>query len=79
MFERAKAIETQLEELTAQDSNKSDGVDDVTVEDFLDPQLLSALKAVGLDDVSVVSKAPEREETVKSNAKVENSNQEKYN
>ncbi|KAL5162736.1 Vacuolar protein sorting-associated protein 27 [Glycine soja] len=77
LFERAKAIETQLEELTAQDSNKSDGVDDVTVEDFLDPQLLSALKAVGLDDVSVVSKAPEREETVKSNAKVENSNQER--
>ncbi|TKY59379.1 Vacuolar protein sorting-associated protein 27 [Spatholobus suberectus] len=76
-FEQAKAIETQLEELTAQDSNKSDGVDDVTVEDFLDPQLLSALKAVGLDNVSVVSKAPERQETVKSNAKVENSNQER--
>ncbi|XP_014509199.1 uncharacterized protein LOC106768523 isoform X2 [Vigna radiata var. radiata] len=77
LFERAKAIETQLEELTAQDSNKLDGVDDVTVEDFLDPQLLSALKAVGLDDVGVVSKAPERQETVKSNAKVENSNQER--
>ncbi|KAG4999433.1 hypothetical protein JHK87_020505 [Glycine soja] len=78
LFERAKAIETQLEELTAQDSNKSEGVDDVAVEDFLDPQLLSALKAVGLDDVSVVSKPhPERQETVKSNAKVENSNQER--
>ncbi|XP_027920945.1 uncharacterized protein LOC114178977 isoform X1 [Vigna unguiculata] len=78
LFERAKAIETQLEELTAQDSNKLDGVDDVTVEDFLDPQLLSALKAVGLNDVGVVvSKAPERQETVKPNAKVENSNQER--
>ncbi|XP_068469910.1 uncharacterized protein [Phaseolus vulgaris] len=77
LFERAKAIETQLEELTAQDSNKLDGVDDVTIEDFLDPQLLSALKAVGLDDVGVVSKAPERQETVKSNAKAENSNQER--
>jgi len=77
LFERAKAIETQLEESTAQDSNKSDGVDDVTIEDFLDPQLLSALKAVGLDDIGVVSKAPERQETVKSNAKVENSNQER--
>ncbi|XP_047174045.1 uncharacterized protein LOC124841760 [Vigna umbellata] len=76
LFERAKAIETQLEELTAQDS-KLDGVDDVMVEDFLDPQLLSALKAVGLDDVGVVSKAPERQETVKSNAKVQNSNQER--
>ncbi|KAK7368912.1 hypothetical protein VNO80_10945 [Phaseolus coccineus] len=77
LFERAKAIETQLEELTAQDSNKLDGVDDVTIEDFLDPQLLSALKAVGLDDVGVESKAPERQETVKSNAKAENSNQER--
>ncbi|KAK7400445.1 hypothetical protein VNO78_11653 [Psophocarpus tetragonolobus] len=75
LFERAKAIETQLEELTAQDSNKADAV---TVEDFLDPQLLSALKAVGLEDMSaVVSKAPERQETVKSNAKIENSNQER--
>ncbi|RDX81946.1 Hepatocyte growth factor-regulated tyrosine kinase substrate, partial [Mucuna pruriens] len=77
LFERAKAIETQLEELTAQDSNKSDAVDDVTVEDFLDPQLLSALKSVGIDNASVVSKAPERQETVKSNAKAENSNQER--
>ncbi|CAJ1936258.1 unnamed protein product [Sphenostylis stenocarpa] len=76
-FERAKAIETQLEELTAQESNKLDGADDVTVEDFLDPQLLSALKAVGLDDVGVVSKAPERQENVKSNANVENSNQDR--
>lgn len=76
-FERAKAIETQLEELAAHDANKSDAVDDVTVEDFLDPQLLSALKAVGLEDVSVVSKSPEKQETAKSNAKIENSNQEK--
>lgn len=76
-FERAKAIETQLEEFTAQDSNKPDGVDDVTVEDFLDPQLLSALQGVGLDNVSVMSKAPERHETVKSNSKLENTNQER--
>nr|KYP43178.1 Hepatocyte growth factor-regulated tyrosine kinase substrate [Cajanus cajan] len=76
-FERAKEIETQLEELTAQDSSKSDGVDDVSVEDFLDPQLLSALKAVGIDNARVVSKSPERQEAAKSNAKVENSNQER--
>ncbi|XP_027346098.1 uncharacterized protein LOC113857950 isoform X2 [Abrus precatorius] len=75
-FERAKAIETQLEELANHDS-KLDAVDDVTVEDFLDPQLLSALKAVGLEDVSAVSKGTERQETVKSSAKVENPNQEK--
>ncbi|XP_057421843.1 uncharacterized protein LOC130715743 [Lotus japonicus] len=76
-FERAKAIETQLEELAAHDASKSDAVDDVTVEDFLDPQLLSALKAAGLEDISVVPKGPERQETVKSNAKPENSNQER--
>ncbi|KAL5054418.1 hypothetical protein RYX36_035100 [Vicia faba] len=77
-FERAKAIETQLEELAAHDANKSDAVDDVTVEDFLDPQLLSALKSVGLEGLSVASKkSPEKQETVKSVAKIENSNQEK--
>jgi hypothetical protein len=77
-FERAKAIENQLEELAAHDANKSDAGDDVSVEDFLDPQLLSALKAVGLEDVSAVSKrSPEKQESVKSIAKIENSNQEK--
>ncbi|KAL2343916.1 hypothetical protein Fmac_005201 [Flemingia macrophylla] len=76
-FERAKEIETQLEELTAQDSSKSNGEDDVSVEDFLDPQLMSALRAVGIDNASAVSKSPERQETSKSNAKVENSNQER--
>ncbi|WJX46340.1 hypothetical protein P8452_33153 [Trifolium repens] len=77
-FERAKAIENQLEELAAHDANKSDAGDDVSVEDFLDPQLLSALKAVGLEDVSAVSKrSPEKQESVKSVAKIENSNQEK--
>lgn len=78
-FERAKAIETQLEELSAHDANKSDAVDDVTIEDFLDPQLLSALKAVGLEDVGVVSKkSPEKQETVKKSiVKIDNSNQEK--
>ncbi|KAI4351168.1 hypothetical protein L6164_005548 [Bauhinia variegata] len=82
-FEQAKALEKQLEELTAQDSNKasvsmSDTVDDVGVEDFLDPQLLSALKAAGIGDVSVVSKGPDMQEPAKPNvAKIENSNQER--
>ncbi|CAL0331440.1 unnamed protein product [Lupinus luteus] len=76
--ERAKAIEIQLEELTAHDAGKSDAVDDVTVEDFLDPQLLSALKAAGIDGASVASRAPDRAEPSKSNvAKIENSNQER--
>lgn len=77
-LERAKAIEAQLEELAAQDADKSDAVDDVSVEDFLDPQLLSALKAAGLADLTVVSnKSPEKQETVKPVAKIENPNQEK--
>ncbi|KAI5386331.1 uncharacterized protein LOC127100669 [Lathyrus oleraceus] len=77
-FELAKAIEIQLEELAAHDANKSDAVDDVIVEDFLDPQLLSALKSVGLEGLSVASKkSPEKLETVKYVAKIENPNQEK--
>lgn len=77
-LERAKAIEAQLEELAAEDADKSDAVDDVSVEDFLDPQLLSALKATGLADLTVVSnKSPEKQETVKPVAKIENPNQEK--
>ncbi|KAF8117705.1 hypothetical protein N665_0008s0059 [Sinapis alba] len=50
-FEIAKTLEAQLEDSA---SSKSEPVDDVAVEDFLDPQLLSALKAIGLD--SSVSK-----------------------
>ncbi|QHO58775.1 hypothetical protein HN51_013124 [Arachis hypogaea] len=77
-FEKAKAIETQLEELAAHDANKPDAAEDVTVEDFLDPQLLSALKAIGIEDANVASRGPERQEPVKSNVtKGENSNQER--
>ncbi|OIV94586.1 hypothetical protein TanjilG_25648 [Lupinus angustifolius] len=76
--ERAKAIEIQLEESTAHDAGKSDAVDDVTVEDFLDPQLLSALKAAGIEGASVASRAPDRAEPLKPNvARIENSNQER--
>ncbi|KAE8664488.1 putative Phototropic-responsive NPH3 family protein [Hibiscus syriacus] len=69
-FELAKSLEAQLEELGAHDSTKSSGigaepVDDVVVEDLLDPQLLSALKAIGLDDSSVVAHGPARPELIK--------------
>ncbi|GLT83138.1 hypothetical protein SLE2022_014470 [Rubroshorea leprosula] len=68
-FELAKALEGQLEELTAADSTKSsDSADDVVVDDLLDPQLLSALKAIGLDAGSVVSQVPERPVPVKDSA-----------
>ncbi|GLT32048.1 hypothetical protein SLA2020_067420 [Shorea laevis] len=68
-FELAKALEAQLEELTAADSTKSsDSADDVVVDDLLDPQLLSALKAIGLDAGSIVSQAPEIPVPVKDSA-----------
>lgn len=81
-FELAKALESQLEELTAHDStnsseNAAGPVDEVLVEDFLDPQLLSALKAIGLDDVSSGSQGPEKHESKKQVAKIDHSNDER--
>lgn len=82
-FELAKTLETQLEELGSNDSGKS-SVSTVNpavgggVEDFLDPQLLSALKAIGFNDASAVNQGHEEPEPVKSVAnKVENSGQER--
>lgn len=60
-LELAKALEAQLEELTA---DASEAADDVVVEDFLDPQLFSALKAIGLDDGSLMSQAPAKNENI---------------
>ncbi|KAL0012527.1 hypothetical protein SO802_007635 [Lithocarpus litseifolius] len=67
-FELAKALETQLEELAESSGSKSETVDDVVVEDLLDPQLLSALKAIGLEDANMaVAHVPERREPSKPN------------
>ncbi|XP_057513650.1 uncharacterized protein LOC130795525 [Actinidia eriantha] len=73
-FELAKALEAQLEESGANESTKSaKPVDDAGVEDFLDPQLLSALKAIGFEDAT-----PEEPEPIKSVAgKGENFGQER--
>ncbi|KAB2060450.1 hypothetical protein ES319_A10G018400v1 [Gossypium barbadense] len=82
-FELAKSLEAQLEELgghasTKSSSNRAEPVDDVVVEDLLDPQLLSALKAIGLDDSSAMAQGLKRTELVKPNvAKSENVNQER--
>ncbi|CAK9142636.1 unnamed protein product [Ilex paraguariensis] len=81
-FELAKALESQLEELAAHDmkssSNAAEPADDVGVEDFLDPQLLSALKAIGLDDDTSGSRGPERTESVKPiTSKIDNSSEER--
>ncbi|XP_075106449.1 uncharacterized protein LOC107831249 [Nicotiana tabacum] len=69
-FELAKAIESQLEEVSSQDTMRSsdptaESAEDVSVEDFLDPQLFSALKAIGIADTAIVSRGPERQEMKK--------------
>ncbi|MCL7039916.1 hypothetical protein MKW94_003569 [Papaver nudicaule] len=77
-FELAKALEAQLEEHDSPNTSKSEAMNDVVVEDFLDPQLLSALKAIGLQGTEVV--APRLEKPVPAKAspeKGENSSQER--
>ncbi|CAL9127494.1 unnamed protein product [Musa textilis] len=59
-LELAKALQKQLEEFdqgssTYMTGSKSELMDDVVVEDLLDPQLLSALKAIGLEDTAITS------------------------
>ncbi|KAF9683471.1 hypothetical protein SADUNF_Sadunf04G0017000 [Salix dunnii] len=62
-LELAKALEAQLDEMSSNDSGKS-SVNiaepvDVVVED-LDPHLLSALKAIGIEDTGIISQSSER-------------------
>lgn len=62
-FELAKALEAQLDELGNHSSKSSASVPemvDVVIEDLLDPQLLSALKAIGLDEANMISQSPEK-------------------
>ncbi|KAK3188184.1 hypothetical protein Dsin_027745 [Dipteronia sinensis] len=79
-FEIAKKLEAQLEEHDSKSNvNETEQVDDVVVEDLLDPMLLSALKAIGIDDASMVPQRPERAEPVKPppEKSSENSSQER--
>lgn len=81
-FELAKAIEAQLEESAMHDSTSSQSatepVGDVVVEDFLDPQLFSALKAIGMHDVSSGSRVPVEHELKKQVApKIDKPNEER--
>ncbi|KAF4365281.1 hypothetical protein F8388_017847 [Cannabis sativa] len=82
-FELAKALETQLEELSANESINSgvDGLDtdkDMGVEDFLDPQLLSALKAIGIENTNMSPQVPDKIQSSKPNVGTRNnSNQER--
>ncbi|KAM7262547.1 hypothetical protein ACFE04_000230 [Oxalis oulophora] len=78
-FEMAKTLEAQLDS-AAQDSAKSSAgaTGDLGVDDFLDPQLLSALQAIGIADASSMPSQQRPVETVTRVAsKVENINPEK--
>ncbi|KAJ6401818.1 hypothetical protein OIU84_013979 [Salix udensis] len=81
-FELAKALEAQLDEMSSNDSGKS-SVNiaepvDVVVEDLLDPHLLSTLKAIGIEDTSIISQSSERPWPANVSAtKSENNSQER--
>ncbi|RWR93517.1 FYVE zinc finger [Cinnamomum micranthum f. kanehirae] len=81
-FELAKAIETRLEELGSSDpyhiksKNKVEADNGVGVEDLLDPQLLSALKAIGWQDVDIVEQQAPQQPEAQLNV-VRNESQEK--
>ncbi|KAM1033386.1 hypothetical protein TB2_036374 [Malus domestica] len=69
-FELAKALENQLEASAAHDSttvDKVESVDDISVEGLLDPQLLAALKEIGIESGSNLSQGTERPEPSKVN------------
>lgn len=60
-LELAKALEAQLEESGAQDSSSSSAAEptsDTMVENLLDPQLLSALRAIGIRDANPAGPGP---------------------
>lgn len=61
-LELAKSLEAQLEESGAHDSSSSSAAEptsDPMVENFLDPQLLSALRAIGIRDANPAAPGPD--------------------
>ncbi|CAA7029783.1 unnamed protein product [Microthlaspi erraticum] len=70
-FEIAKTLEAQLEDSST--SKPDQAGDDVAVEDFLDPQLLSALKAIGIDNSMNPSVTTTPQAAVKPNPAKESS------
>ncbi|THU67417.1 hypothetical protein C4D60_Mb05t24410 [Musa balbisiana] len=67
-LELAKALEKQLEEFdqgssTMMSGSKSEAMEDVVVEDLLDPQLMSALKAIGLEGPAITSQPQPHKKT----------------
>ncbi|XP_050371251.1 uncharacterized protein LOC126789202 [Argentina anserina] len=79
-FELAKALEAQLEESAAHDSTTAAPADDVAVEGLLDPEILSALRAIGIEDANTSSQGPGRPEHSKpSVSKIDNAIQDRSN
>ncbi|XP_031500077.1 uncharacterized protein LOC116264162 [Nymphaea colorata] len=60
-FELAKALESQLEEAPNNRTPdvSAEATDDVSVEDLLDPQLLSALQAIGIPGLGLPTPTPQ--------------------
>ncbi|KAF3789591.1 Vacuolar sorting-associated protein 27 [Nymphaea thermarum] len=60
-FELAKALESQLEEAPNNQTPavSAEATDDLSVEDLLDPQLLSALQAIGIPGLGLPTPAPQ--------------------
>lgn len=81
-LEIAKKLEAQLEEVSPANptvpSSNGGPVEDAIVEDLFDPQLLSALNAIGLQDAHIVSHTPVKAELqTSSSIRNESSNQER--
>lgn len=72
-FELAKALESQLEDMSATNTTV-EPKGDVVVDDFLDPQLLSALRAIGIEEASSLSRDTERSQPSKPGVQPEKSN-----
>lgn len=67
-FEIAKSLEAQLDDSTGEDASSSS---DVAVEDFLDPQLMSALRSIGWgeSDIGTVKQEPQKQVVVERETK----------
>ncbi|XP_074585606.1 LOW QUALITY PROTEIN: uncharacterized protein LOC141841347 [Curcuma longa] len=82
-LELAKALEKQLEEFeqgsTAANmlDNISQVTDDVVVEDLLDPQLMSALKAIGLEGTVATTSQPHKKTEPQASYDMSNRKQQK--
>lgn len=70
-FQIAKTLEAQLEEASGQSSGAGESskeeatAGDVGIDDLLDPQIMSALRAIGLQDIGSTPQTPSKTQPVK--------------